>query len=694
MHKLGKILLLAMGVLWMALAVGCQASSTGGTAGGTTTSNTTTGTNTGGSGGSGGTSSQGGDGGCVFDCTGQGGSGAGGVMGQIAISPPNPILNIDNGTIITVPFKATLNGTDITSSVVWLFDRPEVGDIDTTSTFTPTGVVGGLGKLTAKFSNAEGYTDVTVFIKKTVNGGLPQTDVDLLDNPNGGNDMNMSIAYPYPKTIFPLGVLSPEIQWFGGNPSDGYKVRLTEKYYEYTEYFTQSAPGRHIIPQPDWDAIEKSGSGSQSDPLTVAVGRLSSGTAYKPEINTWHIAQGKLKGNIYYWELPDQCGSGNGRILRIKPDAEQVDEFFTPGGCWGCHTVSRDGKTMMATLDSGSPFPQITVDLSQDPAVYGGLAGGATPLGGTFSAFNEKSDKILISNDGDWQGTTRLRIADAANGQIYNDNAMGNMCGEPAWSPTGKKIAGICNLTSSSWVFDAYGGDLAVADVADDGFTVSNITTLVPGGGGTGRPAYPSFSPGGDYLAFGRPTQGSRTTGDGDLWLVDVNNGANLQKLAIASSDNRSFNPVFSPLRAGGYYWLVFVSRRDYGNRILGVPGGRQQLWITAVDDPPIAGGDPSHPPFYVRGQEDCAKSENAYFALPPCKDLGADCTSGSDCCNHQCIKDDNGNYVCGEPPPPGECSADGNSCMTNADCCNFDVIDPSSGSTCIDGYCTPQIPE
>ena len=106
-------------------------------------------------------------------------------------------------------------------------------------------------------------------------------------------------------------------------------------------------------------------------------------------------------------------------------------------------------------------------------------------------------------------------------------------------------------------------------------------------------------------------------------------NAANVKKLAIASSDNRSFNPVFSPLRAGGYFWLVFVSRRDYGNHLIG--SNRQQLWITAVDDPPDA-QDPSHPPFYVRGQEDCAKSENAYFALPPCKDKGAACTEGSDC--------------------------------------------------------------
>jgi hypothetical protein len=689
MRKLETFFLLVMAILWGAVAVGCGANNTG------NTNNSTNTTATEGTGGSGaattGGGGNGGEGGCVFDCTGGPGSG-GGQMGAIVITPPNPVITIDNGNIVTIPFTATLTGTDITAQVQWIFDRPEVGDIGAGSVFTPTGIVGGEGKLTAKFSQAEGWTNITVFIKKHVNpGNLPQPTLDQLDNPAGGNDPGLSVAYPYPKTVFPLGVLSPEIQWFGGSAADVYKLKVTEKYYEYVEYFAQAPPGRHIIPQADWDAIEKSGSGAQSDPVTVALGRLSNGTAYDPELATWHVAQGKLKGNIYYWELPDQCGSGNGRILRIKPDAEQVDEFFQPGGCWGCHTVSRDGTTMMATLDNGSPFPQITVDLTQDPAVYGSLAP-PTPIGGTFSAFNEKGDKILVSNDGDWNGNTRLRIVDANTGATLNDNAMGNMCGEPAWSPTGKKIAAICNLSSSSWIFDASGGELFTADVMDDGITVVVPSKLVPQGGGQGRPAYPSFSPGGEYISFGRTTQGSRTTGDGDLWLVNTENGADIKKLAIASSDNRSFNPVFAPLRAGGYFWLVFVSRRDYGNRLIGA--NRQQLWVTAVSDPPDA-ADPSNPPFYVRGQEDCAKSENAYIALPPCKKEGESCESGSDCCDKQCIKDANtGEYVCGVPPPPGECVQDGNGCETNADCCNFDANNPTSGTQCVDGLCEPPVPQ
>jgi hypothetical protein len=688
MRKLGAVLFLSMAIVWGVLSVGCGANRAG--IDGTTST-------TGEAGGSGATAGagasstgHGGESGCVFDCEGGPGPG-GGAAGTIVITPQDPTITIDDGNPVTIPFSATLSGSDVTAGVTWSYDRQEIGDIWPNATFTAKGIVGGEGRLTATLGSAYGATSVRVFIKKTVGAGnIPQPSIDLLDNPAGGSDPGLSIAYPYAKTVFPLGVLSPEIQWFGGGGSDLYKLRVTEKYYEYTEYFSQAPPGRHIVPQADWDAIGKSGAGAESDPVTVSLGRLSSGVAYQPETLDLHIAQGKLKGNIYYWELPGVCGSGNGRILRIKPDAEQVDEFFQPGGCWGCHTVSRDGKTMMATLDTGAPFPQITIDLSQDPAVYGAIQP-PSPIGGTFSAFDNTGDKVLVSNDGDWNGKIRLRIFDIPTKSIVNDNTMGDMCGEPAWSPTGKKIAGICNLTSSSWIFDSSGGDLFTADVADDGFTVSNVKLHVPQAGGQGRPAYPSFSPGGEHIAFGRPTQGSRTTGNGDLWLVSAEDGADVKKLATASSDNRSFNPVFAPLRAGGYFWLVFVSRRDYGNRLIGA--NRQQLWVTAVDDPPTA-ADPSHPPFYVRGQEDCALSENAYIALPPCKDIGQACDTGADCCDKQCVKDPvTSQYVCGDPPSSGECVQDGNGCQTDADCCDFDASNPNGGTRCVDGLCEPPVP-
>ncbi|NUP10245.1 MAG: hypothetical protein HOW73_29700 [Polyangiaceae bacterium] len=626
--------------------------------------------------GAGGPGGQGGED-CQFGC-GNGGEGA--QQGFLMLEPQNPVIDIVDGAVMPLTFTVTQNGDDVTDQVSWFFDRPDIGLIDDgTGIFDPGGVVGGIGNLKVALGNGEAATTVTVNISKTVNtGGISAGDIAILDAPSGGADPSMQVLYPYDETVFPLGVLAPEIMWNGTQGGDIYKLSINEAHYHYVEYFTAAPPSRHLIAEVDWAAIENSGTGPQTDPTMVSLTRLSGGVAYQPVTRTWRIAQGKLKGAVYYWELPDVCGGNeNGRILRIKPDSPNTDEFFQPGTCWGCHTVSRDGTQMMATLDNATPFPQITVDLTQEPATYGNIQPpGAT--GGTFSAFNDTGSKILVSDDGNWQtGTTALRIIDSANGAILNPNAIGNNCAEPAWSPDGKKIAAICGVTNS-WVFDSYQGELVTADVGADGVSVSSPVTIVSQAAGVGRPAYPSFSPGSEYIAYGRPTQGSRSTGNGKIWLTRPD-GTDNKELTTASSDDRSFNPVFAPLRAGGYFWLVFISRRDYGNRLVGA--NRQQLWITAISDPPSA-ADPSHPPFYMRGQEDCGKSENAYFALEPCKQVGESCESGVDCCNGQCVQDPNtGELVCGEPPPPGECSEDGNACVETADCCNPDSI-------CIDGFC------
>ncbi|MBK8942604.1 MAG: hypothetical protein IPM79_34680 [Polyangiaceae bacterium] len=651
----------------VSFTLGCSAGGgTGGSGAGTGASSQV--------GGGGGGVGQGGDS-CQFGCAGGTGDG-GGSTGFLSISPSNPVIDVVNGASTPVTFTVTQSGQDVTSQVSWFFERPDIGLVNNTNgVFTATNQVAGVGNLRVALGNAEANTSVTVNITQTINnGGVPNDVISALDNPSGGADSAMQILYPYDQTVFPLGVLAPEIMWNGGAGGDYYKLSIQESHYSYVEYFTTAPPARKLITEQDWANISASGLGAESDPVAVSLTRYSGGTAYQPITRTWKIAQGKLKGAVYYWELPDACGAGNGRVLRIKPDVAAVDEFYQPGQCWGCHTVSRDGTRMMATLESGSPFPQVTIDLTQEPAQPSTIGPGT--LGGTFSAYNNDGSKILVSNDGDWGNTVNLRVVDAVTGVVLNNDAMGANCGEPAWSPDGLKMAAICGVTNS-WIFDSYSGYMVTADVAADGITTSNLQTIVPQGS-PGRPAYPSFAPGNEYIAYGRPTQGSRSTGDGKLYLVKTD-GTDAKVLENASNDNRSFNPVFAPLRAGGYSWLVFISRRNYGNRLVGA--NRQQLWITAITDPPTA-VDPSHPPFYMRGQEDCGKSENAYFALEPCKEVGESCESGVDCCNGQCVQDqDTGMLVCGDPPPPGECSELGNACETAADCCDAEAI-------CLDNFC------
>ena len=617
----------------------------------------------------GGADGGGGDDACFFGCD-DSGLGDGNVAHALIVNPPTALLHVVDANVQTQAFTVTLDGVDVTASAQFSFSTPAIGDVISNATFTPTGKVGGVGALTATVGNSTGQATVTVDITKTITGGIGGTIQQALDTPTGGADPAMAITYPFNETFFPLSVLAPEVMWNGAGASDSYKLKITEKYFSYTEYFTTTNPARHLMTQGDWDSIESSGSGPKSDPLKIELTRYSVNKAFNPVTQAWHVVQGKLYGSVYYWELPDACGSA--RVLRIKPGSAVVDPFFPNGGaCWGCHTVSRDGRTVLGNFD----FPFSTVDVSVTPAVKGATSYNQ----GTFGAFNETGKKALIARSS--FGGYAVDLVDIGTGANLTPSIF-TTSGEPAWSPDGKKVAVISGLSGGGWEFDSSSGDLTIADIS--GNAISGKKTIVTKASGTGRPAYPSFAPTSDYITYGRPTSGSRSTGPGDIWLTDLAGAA--KKLDQASKDSptsanyRSYNGAFAPLRAGGYSWIVFITRRDYGNRLVGTD--RQQLWVTAIDDPPTA-ADPSHPAFYMRGQEDCAKSENAYYALDPCKTNGQSCTSGVDCCGGNCNKDpQTQKYVCGDPK--GGCAEIGNKCSVASDCCNF----TTSNVKCTDGFC------
>ena len=107
-----------------------------------------------------------------------------------------------------------------------------------------------------------------------------------------------------------------------------------------------------------------------------------------------------------------------------------------------------------------------------------------------------------------------------------------------------------------------------------------------------------------------------------------------------------------------------------------------QQLWVSALDANLPAGKDPSHPAFYLPGQDVTTGNHRAFASLDACLADGDPCSAGTDCCNGYCT-----NGVCGRqdtvPGNPPACSQEQDKCSSNADCC------PGLNLTCIGGYCS-----
>jgi hypothetical protein len=161
-----------------------------------------------------------------------------------------------------------------------------------------------------------------------------------------------------------------------------------------------------------------------------------------------------------------------------------------------------------------------------------------------------------------------------------------------------------------------------------------------------------------------------------------------------------NYGATVNPIASGGYAWVVFTSRRMYGNVAqLGpwVSDPRnypwrdqvtdKKLWVAAIDLNGKPGTDPSHPAFYLPAQELHAGNDRAYWAVEPCRGDGQSCIAGDQCCAGFCESGADGGLQCTSQVPT--CAAEFDKCTVTSDCCGA-----SMGIQCVNGVCTRPAPK
>ncbi len=604
---------------------------------------------------------------------------------SIEIQPAMAQIEILDGVVpAATDFEAIAtyeNGTTAPITGTWTFDRPDLADIVNTGELTATGLAGGIGTVSIA---AEGLTaDATATIKIHITddsgvdpGILP--DFDTTNTP----DPALAWMYPYDATVFPRGLRGPTLQWQGGADTDVYYVHAESPTFEYEYWGTIANPSRFDFPQAPND-VWRILTDSVSGPITVGLQRHDGTQAYLPASETWTIADAVLTGTVYYWEV------NNGNVVRLPTGADAPEPFLqNPPGvtCVACHSVSKDGSTIVASFEGGAS-PWGTFEAATGASIL------ATGTSSGFQAISPNGSHVLTRHwtDGAFSSLGELTLSLSGDqtplAQLVPPPGSGSP-GHPAWSTDGNQVAfsmrtdgnGLDFNSSSLWISDV--------DLVTPGF--SNIMQIVANDATRPTVTYPTFSPDSAWIAFMRATQARTRGAQGEVWLTS-NDGATQIPLdrangvGIISQTDANYEPTFLPVSLGGYFWLVFVSERTYGNTLLdtNVNTRFKQLWVTAIDASPQAGVDPSHPAFWLPGQELNNQNMRGEWALNPCLELGESCESGFECCEGFCQPDDNGNFVCS---PPGECAQLGEACDTNADCCDESLA-------CIGGYCAPYVP-
>ena len=612
-----------------------------------------------------------------------------GTVVSIAIEPQDPVVEVIDGAIPgPLAFSGvgtTMGGGTVPVTGTWSFNRYDVANIDPgTGAFTASGLVGGTGTVTLKVGALTATTSATVKLHVT-------SDPEAIDPGIKGSfgaavdpDPSLALLYPYDKTVFPRGLAGPVIQWNGGNPGDVYYVHAKSPTFELESWSTVPPPSRYAFPAAPVDVWKKLTDSTVGD-ITVDIQRYDGQKAYLAKTQTWSIAPANLAGTIYYWEV------NNGNVVRIKPGDTQPESFLQkPPGvtCVACHSVSKDGSRIVASFHGGwSPWG--TFDAATGGSLYSsGISSG-------FEAISPNGSHVLWRHwsDGSFNSTGYLSLSTYDNSaELAQLNPGGGAPSHPAWSGDATKIAFSVRTDGNGLDFTQSTLWITTVDLANPSF--SGTQMIVANDGARPTVTFPTFSPDSKWIAFERSTQARSRGALGEIWLTNLDGSVQMPLDATngvgalqGEQLSASYEPTFNPVSVGGYFWLVIVSERVYGNTLTDTNPNtrRKQLWVTAIDASPVAGQDPSHPAFWLPGQGLDNQNMRGEWALSPCKQIGETCTAGYDCCDGFCHDDGMGNLTCSDQP--GGCAGEGEACQTAADCC-----DPAS--TCTGGFCAPEVPQ
>ena len=689
--------------------------------------------------------------------------GTGGLPGMPVTHPIAGTIMSDVGDTITVSGKPAQAHLTVRldaggmPNARWSVDDVSIGSVGGDGVFTANGTVGGVATVTATVGAGTVTTTITVNVDIIENpGALSDPDQGSIRTGGQGGDPQFKWLYPYDGTVFPRGLAAPSLQFAGAGGARATYLKISAPHFSYQQFASAVEPLRVTIPEPLWKGLTLTA--KAKDAVKVSVTKLVGATVTGPVTQSWFVAGASIKGIVYYNTYSSPLAGGGG-VMRI-PAGGKAEVVVS--GCTVCHSVSAAGNVLAAgtnnlpdELDEWNPGDSATFDLN--------VAGAATPR--TRSTEGRLFSFMALSPDGRLGLVNGLppkrwppfisrgvysgmgmssRLVDTATGHDIDAPSLSKFvqyATTPAFSPDGAHVAfsngdrlGAMCLTPSC-VGDCLKTCERVLTVLDfDGKAAppafSNPVDVVTQIGDAKAVAWPTFLPDSKAIVFHEgdsfdsyvftPGGGPSLPQHAELRLVEIQSktikalnaingrgptGETYLPYGELEEAKLNYEPSVLPVAVGGYYWVLFTSRRTYGNTISPTstgpsganvwgteaqPSPRKKIWIAAIDLEHAGKDDPSHPAFYLPGQEVESGNMRAFAALAPCKPNNLGCETGADCCGGFCRETSRSPegipVLACVPPPANTCSNVDELCTTVADCCN-----PTN--QCISGRCSLVIP-
>jgi hypothetical protein len=630
---------------------------------------------------------------------------------------------------------ATLGAQKVSTTITVKFMQSQNGDPGYPAPAPGAGGFGGVGGSGPGPAASNGQTGVLA--------GAPTADATV------------KMLYPYDGTVWPRGLFAPLLQW---NPAarnfDAVMIKLHSKNFDYTGTFAKNAtPFVNIpLPQAVWKTLTYANEGTNDDITVTLVFEDISGTptAIGPYTMTWKVAPGTLKGTVYYNSYgtalvtnsgepscattdtinnctkasPVRTGPAFGAAtLAVRPGT--TDPVVIAGtasannsGCRVCHSVAANGSALITQY--GPDYSISSLYALTNANAISAVAG----ANHNYPALSPDGSWFMSSSGGMINGDTKTQAWSAAGALITPQPTLpagwtAFQAALPAFSPDGKHLA-FNYWSSTAGAVTNDGKSLAVLDYDPANKVFSTFRKLDTPAAGVDT--WSSFLPSNNAVVFEHETMSpagfgfTRYGNQGELSWVDLATTTvhKLDKLngvgylptygahTGAADATLNYEPTVNPVVSGGYAWVVFTSRRLYGNVATIAPTlsdpreyhwldptqyTTKKLWVAAIDLNAAPGTDPSHPAFYLPAQELIAGNARGFWTVDPCHADGTGCETGDECCGGYCRPGgDMGALICTNVQPM--CSQEFEKCNVAADCCGV-----AQGFECINGKCSKSTP-
>jgi hypothetical protein len=461
--------------------------------------------------------------------------------------------------------------------------------------------------------------------------------------------------YPLATSMHPVNLPRITLQWQRGSPAQtAFRLRIQpmasgEPPYElFVAYRRPTRPttieeldASHEIRPEVWRYIAQQNAGGAVE-LTVAALDPGSNRVAVSEAIAIRFSPEPVSGGLYYlateppgWGIQRHV-FGAVAAAAVVPPLSAANAF----NCAGCHTVSRDGRTLaFAATYAGNLTVALTTALDSPtrrpppspPDSADAVAPAVSPDGNYIVARHRTSDSLVLY---DASGAPLTALSTAQTGGRIDF---------PEWSPDGREIVATRARapTQPPDPASSFDGQLVVLAFSEGQLSPPQVVVSEP----AQVHAYPSYSPDGQWIVFVSSPAGSesRKNPQARLRLVRRWGDGTIVELAGAMAGGLGVGttfPRFAPFGQQGcqLLFVTFHSRMDYGvlrRNSLEAEGGWPQLWMSALDL--SRSGDPSHPPVWLPFQDiDQKNLLPSWTTAVPCTDES--CGPSARCQSGRCL--------------------------------------------------------